>query len=79
MKMNFTDRIFLNRNLMKHSPTYIVGVDATLTYHILALCKFDKGHAEILITKTFDNKKKFDKMVKNLSKYFNAEVVKEKL
>ena len=77
--MNLKDRIFLNVNLIRGNPTYVIGIDSTLKYHSLALCRFDKGHVEILIAKTFDNKKKFDKMVKNLSKYFNAEVIKEKL
>lgn len=65
-------------NLDIKKPFYSIGVD-TYDEKNLAYClsRSVNGVVEILLCKTMKDKKPFEEEVENLSKYFNACVIKE--
>lgn len=68
---------FIFKSTIK-GPKYIIGVD---TYdenaNTYCLVRILDENQEVILTKTICDKKEFDKEVENLSKYFDAVIIKE--
>ena len=56
---------------------FIIGTDSFKGVHTYVLIKKSSNKHEFILLKKMDNKKEFKKEVKNLSKYFNAPIIKE--
>jgi hypothetical protein len=63
-------------NLPKRS--HVIGVSDTTDIYSYCLGVFTRDGLEIILCKSMWNKNLFYEEVENLSKYFNAEIFKEK-
>lgn len=70
--------IFKLDNVVIKEPKYTIGVD-TYDENANAYClvRMVDEKMEVILAKTIRDKKKFDKEVENLSKYFGAAIIKE--
>lgn len=83
MSKDISNNFVFNHNLLtqltqKESPNYYIGVD-TYDKNALAYCLTRRldGKTEIILLKTMASEKEFKEEVENISKYFNAKVLKE--
>lgn len=60
------------------SPVYTIGIDTVNKKQMsYCLCKISGESMEILLAKTISKEAEFKRQVKNLSKYFNADIIEE--
>ncbi len=68
----------LLEGLAAKEPVYRIGVDCYDSDNLAYCLGREMGeHFEILLAKTMRGKREFEMEVKNLSKYFNAEIIGE--
>lgn len=66
-------------NLKVEKPSYVIGVD-TYDKRVNTYCLMRRridNSLEIILLKTIRNEKDFNTEVENLSKYFNADIIRE--
>ncbi len=70
------DKEFFN-HISTDKCEYLIGIDTYDKYvSAYSLCRIINGKIEILLVKSITDKKEFKEQVKNLSKYFSAEIIK---
>lgn len=76
MDRNLYDKSFLEKCILK-TPYYVIGID-TYDNYALTYCLMRKinGVIELLISKTMRDRVEFEKEIKNLSSYFNADILR---
>ena len=78
MNTDTISQIFKLDNVTVKEPKFLIGTD---TYDenscAYCLCRAVDDKIEVIMAKTMNNVVDFDKEVENLSKYFNATILKE--
>ena len=69
--------IFKLSNTIVSDPTFVIGIDTCDEKYAYCLVRCIDKKKEVILVKTMNNKKEFEKEVDNISKYFNAEKIVE--
>ena len=65
--------------MLSKDSKHVLGISTDGEVHSYCLGRWDnEGNFEVLLTSKLKDKWEFDREVENLSKYFNAELIKEK-